>query len=70
MENGFANGNGEKSELWTGWHGNAPASEAEVLLAVMQQSLRATQLFDHWERRAGMGTEFGEGCGSMPIQDM
>jgi hypothetical protein len=55
-----ANGTTEKSELWTSWHGNAPASEAEVLLAIMQQFLHATQLLDHLERRAGMGTEFGE----------
>jgi hypothetical protein len=30
-----ANGNGKKSEIWTGWHGNALV-EAEVLTALVQ----------------------------------
>ena len=55
-----ADGNGEISELWTGWHGNALVSEAEVLTALKQQFLHATQLLDHWERRDGVGSEFGE----------
>jgi hypothetical protein len=60
-----ADGNGEISELWTGWHGNALVSEAEVLTALKQQFLHATQLLDDWEMRAGMGTEFGE-AGAVP----
>jgi hypothetical protein len=43
MENRVCEPPGKKSEIWTGWHGNAPVSEAEVLTARTQQSLHATQ---------------------------
>ncbi len=53
---------------------NAPVSEAEVLTALVQQSLHASQLSDHGNPRAGMGTEFGEAWaladGSIPIPDL
>ena len=48
--------------------------EAEVLLALTQQFLHATPLLDHWERRDGVGGEFGEAWalaeGSTMIQDL
>jgi hypothetical protein len=45
MQNGFASQRKrEKSELWTGWHGNALVSEAEVLLALMQQFLHCNPI--------------------------
>ena len=48
--------------------------EAEVVTALTQIFLHATQLLDHWDRRAGVGSEFGEAWalaeGSIPIQDL
>ena len=48
--------------------------EADVLLALTQIFLHATQLLDHWERRAGMVGGFGEAWalaeGSIMIQDL
>jgi hypothetical protein len=51
-----ANGDEKKSNLWTSWHGNAPVLDVEVLPALTQQFLHATQLLDHKERRHGVSS--------------
>jgi hypothetical protein len=52
--------------------GNAPVLEVEVVLALIQPILQATQILDHGERRHGVSGGFGEARAvadaSMPIQ--
>ena len=76
MKKGFASEpQQKKSKLWTGWRENAPAfrdREVEVLPALTQQLLQATQLLEHGNRHDGVRSGFGEAWavaeGSMAIQ--
>ncbi len=70
--NGVCEATASGKKLKFGQAGNAPVSEVDVLLALTQQSLHATQLLDHGNRRDGVRSGSGEAWaladGSIPIR--